>query len=83
MNDLFCPNLKSCSFINSDFSESCNRGKDFYLTGFCRSDNSNWGKCKRFQIKAILDFCPDFVLPDSQMDVDQIMDMFDEQNKLN
>lgn len=82
MSDLFCPNLHNCKFINSGKPESCNHEKDFYLTGFCRSEHSNWENCKRLQTKSILDFCPDFVLPDSQMSIDQIMEIFDDQNNL-
>jgi hypothetical protein len=80
MCEHFCPNLQSCKFINSGVPESVNRGNDFYLTAFCRSENSNWKNCKRFQTKSILDFCPDFIVPDSPWTMDQIIDKVDKEN---
>jgi hypothetical protein len=76
----FCPNLQNCNFINSGSAGSDNPEMEYYLSHYCRSGSSNWKNCRRLETKAVLDFCPDFVVPDSQMTIDQIIEMFDEQN---
>ena len=80
MTDPFCPNLNNCKFINSAEVNGLPE-RDYYMSHYCRSNDSCWKNCKRFEIKAVLGFCPDFVLPDSRMTIDQIIEMFDEQSK--
>ncbi|MCX6270276.1 MAG: hypothetical protein NTU44_03480 [Bacteroidetes bacterium] len=48
-----------------------------YIAGFCTHDEKKWEECKRFKTNAVLHFCPDFVLPDTSLNLEEIMDRFD------
>lgn len=69
-----CPNHKGCQVINIEgFVESAGV-RDFYISDFCEASQDKWSECKRFQTKRALAFCPDFVLPDSNLTLDEIID---------
>jgi hypothetical protein len=44
------------------------------------SESKNWISCKRLTTKQELNFCPDFVLPDTDLTSDKIIDKFDNEN---
>ena len=69
-----CPNHKICQIIHLDGFVKDEKTKYFYIKNFCEADKDGWIHCKRFQTKKILNFCPDFVLPDSTYTIDEIMD---------
>lgn len=54
--------------------------KAAYIESWCKDTNGKWERCKRFNTKAKLGFCPDFVLPDTDMTIDEILDRFEEEN---
>ncbi len=49
----------------------------FYIENFCKAEKSKWCTCKRLLTKNALNFCPDFVLPDSTLSIEEIIDKFD------
>ena len=80
MNDLEkCPNASGCPILHVDgFVE--NERKHFYNTNYCSMESaSGYHSCKRFLSKQALDFCPDFVLPDSKMTIEEIINRYEEQ----
>lgn len=52
-----------------------------YLINFCQHNETKWQSCKRLIVKNELTFCPDFVLPDTTLSVDEIIDKIDELNQ--
>ena len=79
---MHCPNYSTCQLIHvSGFVES-ETLRDTYISNFCINIPENWKNCKRFQTNSILHFCPDFVLPDIPLSVDEIMDRFDNEISL-
>ena len=54
--------------------------KETYMDTWCRDTGGKWKECKRFSCKAALGFCPDFVLPDTKMSIEEIMDKFDDES---
>ncbi len=74
-----CPNYKECALVNKqiDLSEGVYR---VYINSYCCCDKESWSGCMRFRAKEKLNFCPDFVLPDSVMTIDEIIDRFDIEN---
>jgi len=51
-----------------------------YINEYCLSESLEWKKCKRYLTNSVLNFCPDFVLPDSTMTIDQIIEKFDKES---
>ena len=70
----FCPNYQSCQIINIEGFISDDSKKTAYIHTYCRSAEKNWNNCKRFITKKTLNLCPDFVLPDSALSIDEILD---------
>lgn len=75
--DPYCPNKPTCKIVQGDCSVTTNSQRDSFIENFCNSADQKWEECKRFQIKAVLGFCPDFVLPDNCMTVDEVIEEFD------
>jgi hypothetical protein len=48
------------------------------MEDYCTAGRQHWGSCTRLVVKQALNFCPDFVLPDSQMTPDEVIEKFDE-----
>ena len=46
---------------------------------WCRKNKEVWSNCTRFNTKKSLGFCPDFVLPDTPLSIDEIVDKFEEE----
>jgi len=75
-----CPNYNSCKLVNDlEFTIDESKRKN-YISEYCKADKSKWGSCKRLIAKKVLNFCPDFVLPDTDLSTDEIIDKFDNEN---
>lgn len=77
-----CPNHTNCQLIHENGFLDTEEIKQFYLNQFCTSSNEDWHSCKRFETGQRLKFCPDFVLPDTALTVDEIIDHFEEELNL-
>lgn len=55
--------------------------KKALMNSWCREGKEKWSECKRFDTKKTLGFCPDFVVPDTTLSIDQIIDKFEEGNQ--
>ena len=44
-----------------------------YKDLYCESTQENIEKCKRYQVSRILGYCPDNILPNSHMSVEEIV----------
>ena len=51
-----------------------------YLQYYCEDGAEKWSACKVLIVKNILHFCPDFVLPDTDLTPDKMIDKFDNEN---
>lgn len=76
----YCPNIKTCNLVNSEGFIIDTIKRDFYINEFCKSESNYWKNCNRYISKNELNFCPDFVLPDSNLTPDEIIDKFDNNN---
>jgi len=52
----------------------------YYTDTYCCCKEGSWSECMRFRAKEKINFCPDFVFPDSLMTMDEIIDRFDNEN---
>jgi hypothetical protein len=71
-----CPSYDQCKLLHAeDFIISAEH-RQHYKSAFC-TKSAAWDKCRRMQVGKKLHFCPDFVLPDSKLSTDEIIDTFD------
>ncbi|RLD80435.1 MAG: hypothetical protein DRJ15_07035 [Bacteroidetes bacterium] len=80
MDKNICPNINSCRMISTAEVVPNEKVKDEYIHTWCKNDQEKWSGCKRFITKAELGFCPDFVVPDTALSIDEIVDKFEEES---
>lgn len=80
MEEAICPSYNSCYLIKEEHSIVNNADRISYINKYCKAGEEKWSKCKRLQTKNALNFCPDFVLPDTLLTPDEIIDKFDSEN---
>lgn len=73
----YCVNYLSCQLVNTNNIVPDEQKRLFYINNFCRGNKDTWKKCKRYVTKEELNFCPDFVLPDSLLTTNEIIEEFD------
>ncbi|MDY0015535.1 MAG: hypothetical protein RBS13_04935 [Bacteroidales bacterium] len=72
-----CPNNEGCILIGEQNFLSREQ-KDYYMQTFCFSTNRFYTNCKRYQTSLRFHFCPDFVLPDTELSTDEILNKYEE-----
>lgn len=77
MAEYYCPNYSDCKLVNSNEIIAIANVKDDYISRYCLNDKENWSQCKRYIAKTSLNFCPDFVLPDTPLTPAEIIEKFD------
>jgi len=78
MESTICPNYKECALVNNKLALDEHIYK-YYIDNYCCCREGSWSDCTRFRAKEELNFCPDFVLPDTVMTADEITDRFDKE----
>lgn len=79
MPDKDCPNYINCQLIKKEHLVQDQSIRRKYIRDFCLGESGNWENCQRYLTKKALNFCPDFVLPDSKWSVNEILDIFEQQ----
>lgn len=80
MDNSYCPNYSVCKLVIEPGFTGNESQRKKYIKEYCQADSSIWGYCKRLVVKNTINFCPDFVLPDTMLSIDEIIDKFDEEN---
>lgn len=80
MEDPYCPNYISCKLVKDENFTPDKEIRISYLNNYCKAGEEQWKVCKRLITKNELNFCPDFVLPDTTLTPDEIIDKFDNDN---
>jgi hypothetical protein len=75
-----CPNIKGCRLVKTDVVVPDPDQKEAYMKAYCYREET-WRQCKRYQTKRSLWICPDFVLPDTDMTEDEIVDLYEKMEK--
>lgn len=76
MPEPYCPNYSKCTLVNSISFDTGDKDRLAYIEDYCRPGLKGWAHCRRFQCREKLHFCPDFVLPDSNLSFEDIIDRF-------
>ncbi|MFH2096711.1 MAG: hypothetical protein ABIJ16_13460 [Bacteroidota bacterium] len=74
-----CPNFENCKLVKVDGFVSDSLKLEFYLLMYCKSSDFNWNNCKRYLTKKRWHLCPDFVMPDTMLSVEEIIDKYEEE----
>ena len=80
MDNQYCPNYNVCKLVNEVGFTGNELQRKNYITEYCQENKAKWDICKRLIVKNTLNFCPDFVLPDTPLSTDEIIDKFDKEN---
>jgi hypothetical protein len=72
--------MNTCRMVATNVVVPDEKEKEKLMELWCRQGDDKWGKCKRFETKKALGFCPDFVVPDTILSIDEIIDSFEEGN---
>jgi hypothetical protein len=71
-----CPNYGGCRLVTTKVVVPDNSKKEKYLHDYCETEE-NWKNCLRYITRKSLWMCPDFVLPDSKMTEDEIIEKYE------
>jgi hypothetical protein len=77
METYACPNILTCKLVSNHDPQIPGEERREYLEAYCKGEDT-FPRCKRYQVKMALGFCPDFVLPETEDDLDTIITRFDE-----
>jgi hypothetical protein len=77
MKEGWCPNYDSCRLVQNQGFTGDETQRISYLSAYCQAGQTRWETCKRYIVKNLLHFCPDFVMPDTVLTPDEIIDKFD------
>lgn len=75
-----CPNFGSCRLVQTDVVVPDSEKKEKYISSWCQEEET-WKKCKRYTTRKALWICPDFVLPDSDLTEDEVVDRYEDEEK--
>jgi len=75
-----CPNYGGCRLVQTDVVEPDSVKKEEYINSFCLKEET-WKKCKRYITRKALWICPDFVLPNSDLTEDEIVDQYEKNSR--
>lgn len=74
-----CPNILTCDLVNKPGFAGDDRRKEKYMTDYCHASESKRNRCMRFIMKNMYHFCPEFVMPDTKLSPDEIIDRFEQE----
>jgi hypothetical protein len=75
-----CPNYGGCRLVQTDVVEPDSIKKEQYIDSYCLKEET-FKTCKRYITRKALWICPDFVLPDSDITEDEVVDRYEEEEE--
>ncbi len=66
-----CPKTATCKLFNNNLLSKPEYAET-YRSLFCNAGEKKWSQCKRYVVSGKLGKCPDYVLPNSSLTVDEI-----------
>jgi hypothetical protein len=75
-----CPNYGGCRLVTTNEVVPDKGEKEKYLQDYCETEG-NWKNCVRYITRKALWICPDFVLPDSNLTEDEIVEEYEKNEK--
>jgi len=75
-----CPNYGGCRLVQSKVVEPDDEKREAYIETYCLKEET-YKLCKRYITRKSLWICPDFVLPDTNLTEDEIIDLYEKKEK--
>lgn len=75
-----CPNIRSCKLVNVSGFTGNESKRLKYMETYCEAGEQKWNTCSRYRVKKELNLCPDFILPDSDLSIDEVLDRMEEES---
>ena len=82
MDSKICANYETCRLVVGKDYEIDESEKKQFIENYCTAGVNKWTSCKRYITKSELNFCPDFVKPDTTLSPKEIIEKFDEDDSL-
>lgn len=67
-----CENYQTCP-IYSGVLQGLQFTSETYRKMYCDADSQGWSRCKRYQVKKRIGSCPEGILPNSNLSVEEII----------
>lgn len=80
MSEPDCPNIAGCRLVNDQGVNIHTAQRQMYIESYCHGYSPGYEACCRYITKKSIFFCPDFVLPDSAMTLDEILDKIESES---
>jgi hypothetical protein len=71
-----CPNFGGCRLVKTDVVEPDDAKREAYIEAYCLKEET-FTNCKRYITRKSLWICPDFILPDTSLTEDEIVDQYE------
>jgi hypothetical protein len=71
-----CPNFGGCRLVKTEVVEPDDAKREAFIEAYCLTEET-FMKCKRYVTRKSLWICPDFILPDTDMTEDEIVDLYE------
>ncbi len=75
-----CPNYGGCRLVQTEVVEPDDAKREKYIEAYCSREEA-WKTCVRYITRKSLWICPDFVLPDSNLTEDEIIERYEDEKK--
>ncbi len=72
MNQFICPKSANCPIYNNKLLKN-QETEEAYKNLYCINGKGKYSTCKRYKVEEEIGFCPDFVMPNEFMTVDEII----------
>jgi hypothetical protein len=80
MSEPDCPNIAGCKLVNDPGLLIEGNNREIYIESYCRGSKPGYTECRRYRIKKEIFFCPDFIMPDSELTLDEILDRIEKES---
>jgi len=81
MQTELCPKVEKCPLFNGTLLKRAG-SEESYKNLFCKSGTEKWLICKRYQTSEKVGKCPDWVLPNSSLSLDEIVKKMKEKGEI-
>ncbi|MDX9848053.1 MAG: hypothetical protein RBT74_13805 [Tenuifilaceae bacterium] len=76
-----CPKVEKCPLFNGILLKRSS-SEDVYKHLFCNAGKEKWSTCKRYQVSEKVGKCADWILPNSTLTLEQIIQKMKEKGDL-
>lgn len=76
MSESICPNSSGCPVYSGKITDKFKTTED-YKKEYCEAGTESYESCRRYQVRQVIDRCPQNVLPNTPQSVDDLLSSMD------